>query len=116
MSELFEYDPITGIRTDTAWDEATQQMTLTRTADVEPVLDFSKEMAADNSMTQRGIKQGWWRYASLPPIVILQMRAKGINIFDQNDQKRMFAEINSHYSHLKNTTLNEGGKAKLIVT
>lgn len=115
MAEFFEVDPITGIRTDTAWDEATQQMTLIRSADVEPVLEFSKEMAADTTVSQRGIKQGWWRYASLPPIVIIQMRAKGINVFNQNDQKRMFAEINSNYPHLKNTTGNEGGRTKITV-
>lgn len=115
MSEMFEYDPMTGIRTDTAWDEASQQMTLIRTADVEPVLDYAKEMAADGSVSQRGIKQGWWCYAKLPPIVILQMRAKGINVFDQNDQKRMFEEINTNYAYLKMTTGKEHGKAKITV-
>lgn len=115
MAEFFEVDPITGIRTDTAWDEATQQMTLIRSADVEPVLEFSKEMAADTTVSQRGIKQGWWCYAKLPPIVILQMRAKGINVFDQNDEARMFAEINSNYAHLKLTNGNHGGREKITV-
>lgn len=116
MAEFFEFDPVSGIRTDTAWDEASQQMTLVRTADVEPVLDYSKEMAADSSVSQRGIKQGWWCYAKLPPIVILQMRAKGINVFDQNDQKKMFSEINTHYPMLKCTTKQEGKKERKIIT
>jgi len=115
MSEFFEFDPFSGIRTDTAWSEIEQKMTLIRTADVEPVLDYSKEMAADTSVSQRGIKQGWWCYAKLPPIVILQMRAKGINVFDQNDEARMFAEINSNYKHLKLTQGNHGAKEKIIV-
>src|SRR6266851_507695 len=114
MAEFFEYDPVTGIRTDTAWDDATQQMTLNRYADVEPVLDFSKEMAADSNVSQQGIKQGWWCYAKLPPIVILQMRAKGINVFNQNDEARMFAEINSVYPHLKLTSGNHGTKGRSI--
>ena len=109
MSEFFEFDPVTGIRTDTSWNENEQNMTLIRTADVEPVLDYAREMAADSSVSQNGIKQGWWCYAKLPPIVILQMRAKGINVFDQNDQKKMFAEINENYPLLKNTTKHEGG-------
>ena len=108
MSEFLEYDPHTGIRTDTRWDENLQQMTLIRTADVEPILDHAKAMSAHETASADGIKQGWWQYASLPPIVILQMRAKGINVFDQNDQKRMFAEINQHYPHLKCTTGKEG--------
>jgi hypothetical protein len=110
MAEFFEYDPHTGIRTDTAWDEATQQMSLIRTSDVGPVLDYAKEMAANVGLNREGMSKGHWLYAKLPPIVILQMRMKGINIFDQNDQKRMFAEINTHYPHLKCTTGNEGNK------
>jgi len=108
MAEFFEYDPMTGVRTETSWSEADQEMTLIRTADVEPVLDFTKWAANEAGLNREGIKQGWWLYAKLPPIVILQMRAKGINVFDQNDQKRMFEEINAHYPHLKCTTGQEG--------
>lgn len=115
MAEFFEYDPFSGIRTDTSWNENEQKMTLHRYADVEPVLDYSKEMAADTSVSQRGIKQGWWCYAKLPPIVILQMRAKGINVFDQNDEAKMFAEINSNYPWLKLTQGNHGGREKIVV-
>ena len=115
MAEFFEYDPLTGIRTDSSWDEATQQMTLTRTADVEPVLDFSKAVANEVGMNREDIKKGWWLYAKLPPIVILQLRAKGINVFDANDQKRMFEEINQNYPWLKTTTGKEGaGGSKQI--
>jgi len=115
MPEFFELDPLTGIRTDTSYDEMTGQMTLHRTADVEPVLDFSKTMANEVGINKQGIKDGWWLYAKLPPIVILQMRAKGINVFDKNDQNRMFEEINTHYPHLKCTTGNAGGKVRLHV-
>ena len=113
MSDFFEYDPTTGIRTDTVWDEMKQEMTLVRTADVEPVLNFTKEMANDSTVSQQGIKQGWWLYAKIPPIVLLQMRAKGINVFDKNDEKRMFEELNTHYPHLKTTTGNHGGKTRI---
>lgn len=113
MSEFFEYDPTTGIRTDTAWNESTGEMTLIRAADVEPVLDFSKAVSNEVGLNREDIKKGWWLYAKLPPIVILQMRAKGINVFDQNDQRRMFEEINASYKHLKCTTGNEFGKPKL---
>ena len=113
MSEFFEMDALTGIRTDLAWNESAQEMTLIRTADVEPVLDFTKACANEAGLNREGIRAGWWLYAKLPPIVILQMRAKGINVFDQNDQKRMFEEINAHYPHLKCTTGKEFGKPKI---
>lgn len=113
MSEFFEMDELTGIRTDTAFNEATQEMTLIRTADVEPVLDEAKRQANEKGKDLAGIRNGWMRYASLPPIVILQMRAKGINVFDQNDQNRMLAEINQHYPHLRCVTGTEGGKVRV---
>ena len=115
MSEFFEMDPVTGIRTDLAWDESLQEMTLIRTADVEQVLDFCKANA-NEGLNRKGIQESWWVYAKLPAIVILQMRAKGINVFDQNDQKRMFAEINSNYAHLKMTSGNEGGRTGKVIS
>lgn len=116
MSEFYEYDPLTGIRTDSTWNENEQTMTLHRYADVEPVLDFTKAAANEAGVNKEGIAAGWWLYAKLPPIVILQMRAKGIDVFDNNDQKRMFQEINEHYPHLKCTTGNEGKSRKLTFT
>lgn len=115
MSEFFEYDPSSGIRTDTAWNAGDNTMTLIRSADVEPVLDYTKAMANDGAVSQKGIKDSWWLYAKIPPIVILQLRAKGINVFNRDDQKRMFEELNTHYPHLKCTTGTHGGKVKVSV-
>ncbi len=112
MSEFYEYDPITGIHTETAWDENAQEMTLIRTADVQPVLDYTRRFSHEAGMNRKDIQEGWWCYAKLPPIVILQMRAKGIDVFNRNDQKRMFEEINANYPHLKMTTGKEFGKGK----
>ena len=108
MSDFMEIDPVTGIKTDWKWNENDQTYTLLRSADVEPVLDFTKAMANEVGKDQEGIKAGWHLYAKLPPIVIVQMRAKGINVFDHTHQKRMFAEINEHYPWLKTTTGQEG--------
>ena len=115
MAEFFEYDPLTGIRTDTAWDEMSQQLTLIRTANVEPVLDYTKALSNDGDVSKRGIAESWWLYAKIPPIVMLQMRAKGIDCSNPDHEKRMFAEINTNYPHLKCTVGNHGGKTKIHV-
>ena len=104
MPEFFEYDPTTGIRTDTSYDPNTHEMTLHRTSDVEPLLDWTKGVSNEVGLNRQGIKDSWWLYAKIPPIVILQLRARGINIFDKNDQARVFKEINTNYPHLKCTT------------
>jgi len=114
MAELFEIDPLTGIRTELTWNEHDQTMTVNRIADVEPVLDWAKAVSNEVGMNRKDIQKGWWLYAKLPPIVILQMRAKGINVFDSNDHGRMFAEINAHYPSLKCTTGVERGNPEKI--
>ena len=115
MSDFFEIDPLTGIRSDFKWNENDQEYTIERYADVEPVLDFAKGCANDLGVNREDIKRGWWLYAKIPPIVMLQMRAKGIDIHNRDHQERMFEEINTHYPHLRCTTGVEGGKEKLIV-
>ena len=112
MSDFYEYDPHVGIRTDFKWNENDQQYTLIRSADVEPVLDYSKAISNEVGKNSQDIKKGWWLYAKLPPIVILQMRAKGIDVWNRDHQTRMFQEINSNYPHLKCTTGNERGAIK----
>src|SRR5258706_12519593 len=111
MAEFLEYDPHTGIRTDTTWDEASQGMTLHRSADVEPILDFAKGAVNEGGLNRTDIKRGWWMYATLPPIVQLQMRAKGIDISRADHQSRMMAEINEHYPHLKCTSGMDGPRS-----
>lgn len=111
MADFFEIDPVTGIKTETAYDDMTGQLSIIRTADVEQVVDFTRNAAKEAGLNKEGIAEGWWLYAKIPPIIILQMRAKGINVFDEGDQKLMFRELNEHYSYLKCTTGNEGAKA-----
>lgn len=108
MSDFFELDPVTGIRTDTAYDEMTGELSIIRTADVEPVVNWSRKVANEVGKNAEDIKKGWWLYAKLPPIEIVKMRALGINVFDQNDGKKMFEYINEHLPWLKTTTGKEG--------
>lgn len=111
MSDFFEIDPFTGIRSDFKWNENDQEYSINRYQDVEPVLDYSKAVANEVGLNREDIKKGWWLYAKIPPIVMVQLRAKGINIFDQGDQAKMFAELNEHYPHLKCTTGMEGARS-----
>lgn len=112
MSDFFEFDPVTGIKTDFKWNESDQQYTLIRRADCEPVLDWTKAVSNEAGVNREGIRAGWWLYAKLPPIVILQMRAKGIDVYNRDHQQRMYEEINAHYPYLKCTTGREFGKGK----
>jgi hypothetical protein len=45
-----------------------------------------------------------WHYARVPNAIILEMKQKhGVDFFDRNDSKRMFALLNTEYSRFKTT-------------
>lgn len=113
MAEFFEYDPVSGIRTDFDYDE-TGRLTLYRSSDIEPVLEYNKRLR-NNGAADRGIKEDWWLYAKIPPIVQLQLRAKGIDLSNQDHLKRAIQEINTHYPYLKCTEKMHDGKSKLVI-
>lgn len=116
MSDFFEIDPISGIRSDFKWNENDQEYTINRYSDVEPVLDFTKAVANEAGLNREDIQRGWWLYAKIPPIVELQMRKKGIELGNPDHHQRLLAEINTHYPHLKCTTGNDGGRAGKVIT
>lgn len=113
MSDFFEYDPVTGVRTDFDYDEATGNVILNRSQDVEALLDYNKALA-NAGATDKGIKESWWLYAKIPPIFMLKMRQKGINVEDGRHMDRVLAEINTNFPYLKCTQKNEGKKLTLI--
>lgn len=113
MPEFFDYDPLTGLRYDFDYDEETGNAIIHTTQDVEPLLDYNKRLAND-SLTDKGIKESWWLYAKIPPIFMLKMRAKGINVEDGRHIDRVLAEINTNYPYLKTTQKNEGKRLSLI--
>lgn len=113
MPAFFDYDPISGVRTDFDYDEATGNVQLHRTQDVQALLDHTKRLANDG-LTDRGIKESWWLYAKVPPIVMLQLRAKGINVEDGRHIDRVVQEINTNYPALKCTQKHEGSKLAII--
>jgi hypothetical protein len=102
---FFDYDPLTGIRTDMEYDESTGIATLVHTQDLSSFAD--KQKALQNSgATDSGIKEGMWHYASIPPIVQLELRKKGLDIYsrDKTMLNRILREIDENYAFCKTTT------------
>jgi hypothetical protein len=113
MPQFFDYDEFTGVRTDFDYDEITGDVRLHRSQDVSALLDYNKSLA-NASATDKGIKESWWLYAKIPTIVMLKLRAQGINVEDGRHIDRLLAEINTNYPYLKTTQKNEGKKLALI--
>ena len=78
-------------------------MTITHEQNVEGILEFAHGKAISNA-TKKGIKNDHWHYARVPNAIILEMKTKhGVDFFDRNDSKRMFALLNTEYSRFKTT-------------
>ena len=105
MKRLLDRNPITG---ETVWHEynAAQNATIiTHEQDVSPLLERNVVAANDDDKTKRGIKNDWWKYASIPNIVAMKWKAeKGVDIFNRDHQQAMFKLLNDpEYKYLKAT-------------
>jgi hypothetical protein len=113
MPQFLEYDPISGIGTDFDYDEESGNVILQRSQDVSALLDYNAALR-NAGATDKGIKESWWLYAKIPPVWMLKMRAKGINVEDGRHIDRVLQEINTNSPHLKTTQKNEGKKLAII--
>lgn len=102
MSKFFDFDPLNGVTSYTDTDEMTGLTYVRQEEDVEPLLDHTKELA-NTSATDSGMKEGMWLYAQIPPTVIIELKKKGIDIYNRMDHKRLFKELNTNYKYLKTT-------------
>jgi hypothetical protein len=98
--EFFDYDPLTGV---THYTEQQGDTTIVYTEqDLTPLIERNKKIA-NLGLKDKGIKEGWFHYCDIPPVVELALRKKGINIHDPSHGKAMFKEINANYPYLKLT-------------
>ncbi len=78
---------------------------------IDAMMDGNKEMANDNDFSKQGIKKDWWKYATIPNVLILKWKNElGVDIFNKDDKKKMFALLNSpEYRFLKTTSMRHDG-------
>lgn len=102
--DSFDYDPLTGLRTmiETVDLDRGADITIYQEEDVEPALDICKA-AANEGVTDHGIKSGFWHYCHIPDTVVMELKKKGIDITKKADHRKMFDEINANYPYLKVT-------------
>ncbi len=103
MPMLFDYDAETGVTTNFDYDPVNDQVFLTYTQDVSGFLDQMQAVRNDPSISQKGIRESWWKYASIPPVVEMELLKKGLSLSDKNHTKAIFTEINTNYPYLKAT-------------
>ena len=88
------------------YDESTDTTYIGREQDVSLILDANKVLANEPEVTKRGIKDGWWHYATIPNIIIEKwLNEKGVDVYNKDHQKEVFKLLNQpEYRYLKTTT------------
>lgn len=106
MSEFLSYDPLTGVRRDWSYDEETDIATIHTTQDVSALLDRNAEIR-NTGMADKALKQDdyFCKYASIPMVVVMELKKKGIDVFNEEDGKKLMRAINRDYPYLKTTYL-----------
>jgi len=104
MPLFFDYNPDTGITQYFDYDPVNDEITLTSEQDCTSLIDQMTRLRNDDDYSRNGMKQEWWHYATIPAIVEIDLRKKGLNIYDKNATKAILKEINQNYPALKATT------------
>lgn len=106
MAELFDYDPDTGLTRHWDYDEQSGVATIHTSQDVSEVLRRNAYMrntgAADKSLKKDDY---FCKYASIPMVVVMELRKKGIDVFNEDHGKALMRELNTNYKWLKTTEL-----------
>jgi hypothetical protein len=106
MKRLLDYDPISGVSC--YYEHANEKVVLTHEQDatlVQSILDSNRRSANDDDKTKRGIKQDWWKYATIPAIVEIEWLQKyGVKLDEPAHKGRIFKLLNHpDYRYLKTT-------------
>lgn len=83
-------------------DESSGTINIVTEQDLKPFLERMKKARQFSSETwSKGVKEEWMKYCSIPAVTIMELKNKGIDIFNPDDEKRMLQEINRNYPALK---------------
>ena len=106
MSIIFDHDPVTGVTTHWDYDPITDKIHLTYEQDVSKILDQIKEKRLTSKSF--GHVEEFAHYATIPTIVQMELKKKGMDLMDRNATKRIVREIESVYPYLKTTEKRHG--------
>ena len=106
MPILFDQNSVTGVSQYFDYDPAKDTYYLTTTQDLSGMLDKIKQSRDNPDVWGKGVKEEWAHFASIPPVVEMQLKLKGIDIYNPDHTKALIKEINENYPYLKLTTKN----------
>ena len=104
MGVLFDYDPNTGVTQTFDYDPVTEDVRLTSTQNLDAFFATLKAKRDDPDAWKKGVKEEWAHYASIPPVIEMELMKQGIDIHNPHQTKELIHAINTKYPYLKTTT------------
>lgn len=87
IEEWFDYDPIQ------------DQMIIQTRQDVTGILETMNEKRKQGKWNEE-VANDWVHVAKIPVAVQLQLKEKGLDLYDKNCTKRLLQELQTNYSYL----------------
>ena len=103
MPILFDVDPLTGVREYFDYDPIKDEVHMTYEQDVTGFLDRMNAIRNNPNISDKGIKEEWWHYCSIPPVIEMELMKKNLSLSRKDDFKEILKEINANYPYLKAT-------------
>lgn len=98
---LIEHDAFTGVSTFHEYDPSSDTTYIQHVQDVEGILKHNKRLANDSSYKRKGIKEDWYHFASVPNVVVLELKTKhNLDIFNPDDMKKIEQVLVRDYKKL----------------
>ena len=92
MSVFFDYDPVT------------EDVRLTSTQNLDTFFEAVKQKRDNPEAWAKGVKEEFAHYASIPPVIEMELLKQGIDIHNPHQTKELLRAINTKYPFLKVTT------------
>lgn len=96
---LFDFDPLTGLKTTFRYNEENDSFALTYSQDVDPILDANKEDQTENFDRRADL----WHAARIPVGIQYEWLVKhGVNLWDKNHKEGVKRLLNDpEYRYLR---------------
>ena len=102
MPILFDFNPDTGVREWFDYDPITDQVCITAEQDVSGFLARMQAIRNSGFSDRKGAEEWRW-YCSIPEVVELELRKRGLELGNKDHFKDILKIINSEYPYLKAT-------------
>ena len=93
MKKLLDYDPLTKTSTFHEYDHSTGKTQIETVQDVRGILDHNKRLANDRSYKQRGMKEDYYHFATVPNVVLMEMMEKHRLDWRRNEDLPMIEKL-----------------------